>query len=406
MPIVLQINSAINYGSTGKIAEQIGLLVIQQGWDSYIAHGRYINSSESKSIQIGNKLDWIYHALMTRITDRHGLFSTYATKKLIKQIQKINPDVIHLHNIHGYYINYKILFKHLRKANIPIVWTLHDCWSMTGHCVYFDYAKCDRWQAQCYDCPQKNTYPTSLIFDRSKKNHIDKIQMFSSVEKLTLVPVSNWLAELIQKSFLNDKGVMVIRNGIDINVFNYCENKSLIEKYNLTRKRIILGVASPWSKRKGLNDFYKLYSLLPENQYQMVLIGLSSQQMLETPSGIVVLRRTDSAKELAQWYSISDVFVNLTYEDNYPTTNLEAISCGTPVVTYRTGGSPESVTPYTGRVVEQGDLNGVVSAVESLCAEDRDQLRKRCREYAVENFDKEQNYLAYLKLYEDILNKK
>ena len=404
MPKLLQINVAVNYGSTGKIAEQIGQLAMQRGWDSYIAHGRYINPSKSKSIQIGCKFDWIYHALMTRITDRHGLFSKIATRRFIREVERIKPDIIHLHNIHGYYINYKVLFEYLRSVNTPVVWTLHDCWTMTGHCSYFDYAKCDRWQTACYECPQKKTYPSSLIFDRSKNNYIVKRKLFSSVEGLILVPVSNWLAQLVQRSFLNRKPIEVIHNGIDVNVFAPCAAYNLIEQFNLRGKKVVLGVALPWSKRKGLEDFYKLYDILPQSVYQIVLIGLTKAQINDTPKGVIALQKTNNAKELAQWYSVADVLVNPTYEDNYPTTNLEAISCGTPVVTYRTGGSPESVTPLTGRVVEQGDLQGVVNAVEELCAEDREEMRKRCREYAVNNFDKEQNYEEYLKLYENILN--
>ncbi len=403
MPKILQINSAINYGSTGKIAEQIGLLVMQYGWKSYIAHGRYINSSESKSIQVGNRLAWGYHALMTRITDQHGRFSTYTTKKLIKQIREIKPDIIHLHNIHGYYLNYKVLFKYLCEANIPVVWTLHDCWPMTGHCTHFESVKCDRWQSGCYNCPLKNAYPSSLILDRSKKNYIEKKKCFSSIKNLTLVPVSNWIAGVVRKSFLKDANLIVNHNGIDVQVFHPCHDSKLVEQYNLNGKRVILGVASPWSDKKGLPDFSSLCEYLPNDAYQIVLIGLTSEQIKSLPKGIIGLCRTNSVTELAQWYSLADVFVNLTYEDTYPTTNLEAISCGTPVITYRTGGSPESVTPQTGRVVEQGNLEGVVKAIEELCAEDREAMRKRCREYALEHFDRNKNYKKYIELYEQLL---
>lgn len=403
MPIVLQINSAINYGATGRIAEQIGLLAMRHGWESYIAHGRYINPSESKSIQIGGRLDWVYHALMTRITDRHGLFSTCATKKLIKQIHNIKPDIIHLHNIHGYYINYKILFNYLRKANIPVVWTLHDCWPMTGHCTHFESVKCDRWQSGCYNCPLKNAYPSSLIFDRSKKNYIEKKKCFSSIKNLTLIPVSNWIAGIVRKSFLKDANLIVNYNGIDVQVFHPCHDNNLVEQYNLNDKRVVLGVASPWSDKKGLPDFSRLHANLLNETYQIVLIGLTAEQIKSMPKGVIGLCRTNSAAELAQWYSLADVFVNLTYEDTYPTTNLESISCGTPVITYRTGGSPESVTPQTGRVVEQGDIDGVVKAIEELCAEDRNEMRKRCREYALEHFDRNKNYKRYIDLYEQLL---
>ena len=404
MPTILQINVAINYGSTGKIAEQIGLLVMQRGWESYIAHGRYINPSESKSIQVGNRLVWSYHALMTRITDRHGLFSTCATKKLIKQIQEIKPDIIHLHNIHGYYINHKILFEYLQNANVPVVWTLHDCWPMTGHCTHFEYAKCDRWKTGCFDCPEKKSYPTSLLFDRSRRNYIEKRELFTSVKNMTIVPVSNWLGNIVKESFLSKYDVQVIHNGIDISKFQPLQS-NIKERYGISDKNVVLGVASPWGRRKGLEDFTKLYLYLSNDKYQIVLIGLSEDQIKQLPNGIIGLTRTESVEELAKWYSAADVFVNPTYEDTYPTTNLESISCGTPVVTYRTGGSPESLTSTTGRVVAKGDVAAIAKAIMDLCAEDRDAMRERCRDYAEAHFDKRDCFRKYLDLYEEIIQK-
>lgn len=404
MPKLLQINSTVNVGSTGRIAEQIGAKAIAQGWESYIAYGRECGVSKSQLIKIGSVVGVWLHALLTRLTDKHGLFSTFATKRLIRKIKKISPDVIHLHNIHGYYINYKILFDYLQKADIPIVWTLHDCWSMTGHCSHFDSAKCDRWQKQCYDCPLQCEYPSSILFDRSRRNYADKKHSFSSVSNMTLVPVSNWLAGVVLNSYLNNKELAVIHNGIDIMTFTPSEKPELVYKYNLIGKRVVLGVASPWSDKKGLSDFIKLHSHLPDD-YQVVLIGLSNEQITKVPGSVLGLHRTTNADELAEWYSLADVFVNLTYEDTYPTTNLEAISCGTPVVTYRTGGSPESVTTQTGRVVEQSDVEGIAKAIEELCAEDRGNMRKCCREYALKHFDSNRNYEIYLDLYEKLLTK-
>lgn len=402
MPKLLQINVTANRGSTGRIAEQIGEKVIAAGWESYIAYGRDCGKSKSQLVKIGSRLGVMWHALMTRITDKHGLYSKIATHRLIRQIERINPDIIHLHNIHGYYINYKVLFDYLQRSNIPVVWTLHDCWSMTGHCSHFESVKCDRWQEQCYDCPLQSTYPTSLVFDRSRENYIVKKRLFTGVKNLTLVPVSNWLAGVVANSYLNGKEVTVIHNGVDINMFTPLEKQQLETKYGLEGKRVVLGVASPWSDKKGLSDFIKLHSHLTD-EYRIVLIGLTDEQINKMPKAIVGISCTNNALELAEWYSLADAFVNLTYEDTYPTTNLEAISCGTPIVTYRTGGSPESVTPHTGRVVEQGDIEGVAKAIEELCAEDRVEVRKRCRDYAVKNFNKEDNYTAYLKLYENIL---
>ena len=403
---LLQINVCANQGSTGRIAEQIGGMVRSHGWDSYLVYGRGYGGSVSHPVKLGSAIDVYLHVFFTRLTDRHGLFSTRATQKLIKQIQTIKPNIIHLHNIHGYYINYKVLFEYLRKTNIPVVWTLHDCWSMTGHCTHFEFAKCDRWKTGCYNCPEKKSYPSSLFLDRSRQNYIEKQKLFTSVNNITIVPVSKWLGNVVKDSFLKDYDVKVIQNGIDIQTFRPLQS-DIKERYGISaHKKIVLGVASPWTQRKGFDDFLKLYELLPQDKYQIVLIGLSDKQCRQQPNGIIGLHRTHSVKELVKWYASADVFVNPTYEDSYPTTNLEAISCGTPVVTYKTGGSPESITPETGRVVERCDLEALVSAINELCSEDRDEISKRCREYAIAHFDRKDCFKKYIQLYENIINNK
>ena len=293
----------------------------------------------------------------------------------------------------------RVLFDYLSSVNIPIIWVFHDCWSMTGHCAYFEFANCDRWKTGCYDCPEKKSYPGSLLFDRSKKNYVEKRELFTSVKDMTIVPVSNWLGGIVKQSFLKDYDVNVIHNGIDIQKFQPTQS-DLREKFSIFDKKIVLGVASPWSPRKGLKDIIKLSSYLSSDKYQIVLIGLSEEQLKQLPTDIIGLTRTESVEELAKWYSVADVFVNPTYEDTYPTTNLEAISCGTPVVTYRTGGSPESITSSTGRVVDKGDIAGLAKAIEELCAENREEIQSVCREYAVVHFDKKECFEKYIELYE------
>ena len=357
---VLQINVTANSGSTGKIAEQIGRLVMAEGWQSMIAYGRYANPSESNLIRIGTKFDLIEHGIESRLFDNHGLASRRATNAFIKQIEEIKPDIIHLHNIHGYYLNYQLLFEYLSKLNTPIVWTLHDCWSFTGHCAYFDFAKCEKWRSACCPpCPCKKKYPTTLIADRSKENWETKKQRFTSIKNLTLVPVSKWLGDLTRQSFLNQYHIRVIHNGIDLNNFQPTEDvKAIKAKYGITGKYTILGVANIWEERKGFADFIRLRKVLPQ-EYNIVLVGVSKKQTSLLPTGIIGIERTQDQKELAQLYSALIYYVNPTYEDNYPTTNLESMACGTPVVTYRTGGSPESINKDTGIVVKQGDINGL-----------------------------------------------
>lgn len=401
---ILQVNTTINWGSTGKIAEQIGLVVMAQGGESYIAHSyRYENPSKSTPIRLGGKWSHKRHKWWSKF-DRHGLASNGPTRELIKQIEQIRPDVIHLHNIHGYYLNYRMLFKYLGTISTPIVWTLHDCWPFTGHCAYFDALGCDRWKTGCHDCPGLRTYPKAKFADNSKGNYELKKRLFTSLaNRITLVPVSGWLGEFVRESFLADCGVRVIRNGIDISAFAPMTGGDLVARNGLSGRKIILGVASPWSARKGLSDFVKLRERLPLDKYAIVLIGLEEAQLATLPEGIVGLRRTNSVTELAEWYSVADVFWNPTYEDNYPTTNLEAISCGTPVVTYRTGGSPESITEQTGVVLEQGDLEGVVAAIGEIVANGKECYAEACRRYAEEHFDKDKCFEQYIELYKELI---
>ena len=400
---LLQINSVANSGSTGKIAEGIGLIAQKSGFESVIAYGRYANRSQSKLIQIGRKWEYLEHGIESRIFDNHGLASRHATKKFIRQIQSYNPDIIHLHNIHGYYINFLELFNYFKETNIPVVWTLHDCWPITGHCVHFDFCGCTRWKTCCCDCPQKKTYPKSLFFDSSARNFMLKRDLFSQINNLFLIPVSNWLNAILNDSFLCDKYRSVIYNGIDTNVFSPTSGNPR-KKFNFSdADLLLLGVASVWSERKGLKDFIELSKFLsPETK--LILVGLSNSQIAKLPDNIIGIERTESAQELAELYSASDIFLNLTYEDNYPTTNLEAISCGTPCLTYQTGGSPESITPQTGFVVKQGDIRGVLDRLQEFKSKKKEFYTSHCREYALEHFCQDLCFQKYIDLYNMILS--
>jgi glycosyltransferase involved in cell wall biosynthesis len=404
MPTLLQIDSCLGVGSTGRITESIGALATARGWECHIAHGaRYVGSSRMHSIPVVTKWGEYRHALRSMLLDAHGLGSVCETKKLIKQIEQIKPDVIHLHCIHGYYLNYKVLFEYLNKTDIPVVWTFHDCWAFTGHCAYFDSIDCRKWQTGCSDCLLKKDYPASLISDRSTYNFNLKNSLFAKKENLVVVPVSYWLEELTRLSFFQNNEITTIHNGIDLNIFTPCNDPLIIDEAYLVDRTIILGVAAPWDKRKGLQDFIKLRSVL-DDSYVIVLVGLSDEQIENLPNGVIGVKRTNSAKELAAIYSRADVFVNPTYSDNFPTTNIEALACGTPVITYKTGGSPEAVDEKTGIVVSRGDLEGLVEAIERMkfnpfSSED-------CRKRAVELFNKDERFMDYIRLYEKLLNNK
>jgi putative colanic acid biosynthesis glycosyltransferase len=398
---VLQINTTVNSGSTGRIAENIGIVLIEAGHESYIAYGRGAQPSASKKIKIGNKIDVYAHGLKTLLTDRHGFGSRKATLDFIQEIEKIQPDVIALHNLHGYYINIEVLFSYLKTAGIPVVWTLFDCWAFTGHCSYFDDVGCEKWKTQCGNCPKTRNYPRSLV-DGSKYNFKRKQELFTSLQNLEIITHSQWLAGLVQDSFLREYKVHVTPSAIDIETFTPSPS-NLLAQYKISEKKIILGCANIWSNRKGYADFLKLHKLLDSEQYQIVMIGLSQQEIKELPKGIIGLSRTESIEELAQWYTIADVFVNPTTQDNFPTTNLEALACGTPVVTYDTGGSPEAIDERTGRTVPKGDVQGLKLAIESLIKETKDLLAEACRVRAEEHFDARKRYQDYLNIFGNIL---
>ncbi len=392
---ILQINTVVNSGSTGRITEEIGNTLIAGGHESYIGYGRSSRNSKSKIIKIGSKWDFYCHLLKSLFTDRHGFGSKRATKRFIKQIQLIKPDLISLHNIHGYYINIEILFEYIKKKNIPVVWTFHDCWPFTGHCTF--NSDCNN----CKNCQSK--YPKSIFLNQSTRNFKDKKLIFNDVKRLRIITPSLWLKNLVKQSFLNYP-VDCINNGVDLNLFKPTNNFFKLKRdLKLDGKKIILGVASTWDQRKGLSDFLKLASIINKN-YLIILIGLSISQMRNLPENIFAIKRTESTIKLADYYCMADVFVNPTYKDNFPTTNIESLACGTPVITYETGGSPEAINVKTGRVVKVGDIYGIWEAIKELSLMSRDYYTNLCRTRAQKFFNKDDRFKDYLTIYKNILN--
>lgn len=397
---ILQINVSVNKGSTGRIAEQIGETIMQKGDESLIAYGREGLSSNSKTIKIGNNIDVYKHVLYTRLFDKHGYASKKVTKNLINKIKNIKPDIIHLHNIHGYYVNIEVLFNYLNEKNTPIVWTLHDCWTFTGHCSYFDRVDCQKWKTECYSCPMTKYYPTSWFIDNSKNNFKRKKALFTLHKNITIVTPSKWLKQLVKQSYFNKYPIRIIHNGIDLSVFKPIQLKK--DNHEQSLKKVILGVASIWDSRKGLDDFIKLNDLLEIN-FQIVLVGLSKIQIDNLPSNIIGIERTENTEELVKLYASSDVYINPTYSDNFPTTNIEALACGTPVITYDTGGSPEAIDINTGIVVPKGDIDGLNTAIETIINCDEKYTPNLCRVRAVKNFNKDDRFMDYFNLYKELL---
>lgn len=396
---LLQIDSCLVTGSTGRITESVAQLAQSRGWECYIVHGgRYVKRpSCMKDIQSVSPAGEYLHYAESLLFDNHGLASRRATRKVVEQIKQIKPDVVQLHCVHGYYLNYKLLFEYLNSTNIPVVWTFHDCWAFTGHCAHFVTAGCEKWKTGCYDCPLKGDYPKSFV-DCSKRNYDLKEQLFGANKNMLIVPVSEWMADFVKQSFLKDKEIQVIKNGVDLNIFKSGTPND--------RKERILGVSGVWNKDKGLYDFHRLRDLLNPKDFEIVLVGLSKEQVKELPNGITGIEHTESVQELAELYASATVFVNPTYADTFPTVNLEALACGTPVITYKTGGSPEAVTSETGWVVEQGNVEGIAATIKSLGLKKDEEVkaqRQACRERAEKEFDKNKCFEKYLHLYESLL---
>lgn len=396
---VLEINVVCGNGSTGRIATDLYKILEEQGHECLIAYGRGAAPEGIKSIKIGTDFDNYIHVAETRLFDKHGFASIKATKEFIKKAKEYNPDVIHLHNIHGYYINIELLFNYLKEADKPVVWTLHDCWAFTGHCAHFDYIKCDKWKGGCNNCKQKKKYPKSLFIDNSKYNYEKKKELFTGVKKMTIVTPSKWLANLVKKSFLKEYDVKIINNGIDLNIFRYRSGNKFRRKFTIEDKFLILGVANIWNDRKGFGHFIELSKLIDENS-KIVLVGLNDRQLKQLPLNIIGIRKIDNIKELAEIYSEMDVYVNPTLEEVLGLVNIEALACGTPVITFNTGGSVECVDESCGVIVEKGNIKELLEALRKIKVNRFD--KDRCIQKA-SKFDRNEKFNEYIKLYEFII---
>lgn len=372
---VLFVNSVCDYGSTGKIVRDLANGLKKQGHDVLICYGRHQAKDDTDTFYIGDKVATYNHVLMTRLFNRHGLHSNRATRKLIQKIETYQPDIIHLHNIHGYYLNVKMLFDALKNYEGKIYWTFHDCWPISGSSAYFDYNGCKKWDEGCVECNSTRDYPEALFIKRQKQNFKWKKQSFSGFTNLTLITPSAWLKDLLAQSFLAGYPCEVIHNGINTQLFKPTEDAKLTEKYQ--NKRVLLGVASIWEQRKGLEDFIKLNTMISDEE-KIVLIGLSEEQLKTLPESMDGVLRTDSAEQLAAYYTLAHRFLNPTYEDNYPTTNVEALCCHTPIIAYDTGGNKEVATEPYMTIVPKGDVDALYQAIKSdseVCFDDFDHLK-------------------------------
>lgn len=357
---VLYVNAVCGIGSTGNIIADLIQLLRSKGARGCVCFGigqpRKVFPNEA--FKFNNKVGYYLHNAVSRLTDHTGRYSKCQTRRLIRQIENFDPDIIHLHNLHGYYVNYEMLFSWLERNKKPVVWTLHDCWTMTGHCTHFVGANCQQWKTGCESCSLLREYPVCYTRGDVAGNYDRKKAAFTSADNMTIVTPSKWLGELAKESYLGKYPVTVIPNGVDTDIFQKRES-DFRKKYGLEDKKIVLGVANVWSEKKGLHDFCWLAEHIPVH-YRVVLVGLTPQQAEKLPKNILGITRTADAVQLAEIYSAADVFVNPTYEDTFPTVNLEAQACGTAVVSYDVCGCPETVQPGCGETVPCGDVDALL----------------------------------------------
>jgi len=397
---VMAIN-AVPYGSTGKIMFSISEMLLRQGEDSVCASGFSWHKNNRKDYySIGNLLSKSFHMFMAGLFGNHGCYSRFTTERLIRKIKTFSPDIIHLHNVHGWYLHIPTLFAYLKESRIPVVWTLHDCWAFTGGCSHFTFCDCGKWPNGCGGCNNLDAYPIASKRDKTQKMWRMKRDCFCNLCNLTVVTPSHWLAELVGRSYLREYPIRVIHNGIDLEIFTP-RPSDFREKYGIPEEQhLILGVSLGWNDRKGLDVFATLAKKLSDN-YRIVLVGTDAKTDAHLPDNIISIHRTQNQQELAEIYSVADIFVNPTREENYPTVNMEAIACGTPVLTFCTGGSPEMLDETCGSVVSCDDVDALEKEIVRICT-NKPYSAEQCVAKAGE-FDQNERFKEYIKLYETVI---
>lgn len=392
---VVQINTTCGVGSTGGICVGISEMLCAESMENYIIYSSKSNGYPY-SKQCSNDKYIKLQSLKSHIFGNYGFNSDKATKKMIEYLDELKPDIVHLHNIHGHDCNLSLLFDYFKKKNQKLVWTFHDCFTFTGYCTYYSMSNCEKWKQKCSDCPQKRSY--SFFFDRSEELFMKKKELFSSLD-LTIITPSKWLCDSVKESFFKDYPIKVIYNGIDTQAFKPTES-DFRKKYNIDEKaKIVLGVSLEWGERKGLDVFQKLSKVLPDD-YKIVLVGTNDYIDKLLPHNIISIHRTESKEELAQIYTAADVFVNPTRDEVLGLVNIEAIACGTPVITFDSGGSPECIDDTCGVVVGCDDVDAMIKEVRRIC-EDKPFDKNDCIAYA-ENFEKKKKFSQYVDLYKEI----
>ncbi len=389
---VVQINLTARQGGTGRVCYGISQALTENNIENYTLFSSG-NSQNPYEIKYTSDFRRKINALISKVLGNYGFNSHLMTKKLISHLKKLKPDIVHLHNLHAHNVNLKMLFSYFKKnPQIKLFWTFHDCWSFTGYCPHFDMVGCEKWKASCGECPQKKQY--SWFFDKSKKLYKRKKELFTGLN-LTIITPSKWLANIAKQTFFKDYEIKVINNGVDLNVFKLTES-NFRESYKLQGKHIVLGVADGWNERKGLDVFISLSKCL-SNDYQIVLVGTDDKIDELLPENIISIHKTHNAQELAKIYTASDVFVNCTREETFGLVNIEALACGTPVVTFNTGGCPECIDDSCGVVVAKNDIEEAKKEIVRIC----EQKIFSCEDCVIKSqeFEKYSKYRECIKLY-------
>ena len=397
---ILQINSVCGVGSTGRIAVQISDYLNENNIENYIAYGLR-KTDRPNTFKIGNYFDAHLHSFISRKLCMQGYGSKFTTLRLVRYIKRIKPDIIHLHNIHGHYLNFKVLFGFLNKTKIQVIWTFHDCWAFTGKCAHYISVGCDKWQIQCKNCPQLNTYPDSKR-DRSKKNYEDKKKLFTKNDNLHITTVSEWLKGEAEKSYFNGKDIRCIYNGINTQVFKYTKS-TWKEENQISDKFVVLGVANDWNSRKGLDDFMKLSKKLGDD-FVIVLVGVTPEQKKCLPKNFIGIERTNNQTELAEIYSMADVFLNLSLEETFGLVVGEAMACGTPAIVYNSTACPEILAEGCGYVVEPSNVDEVLICVNEIKKEGKEKYSSNAVNRINDVFSQQRMVENYYNLYAEIDN--
>lgn len=399
---IVQINQTADFGSTGKIMHELNDIINSSGHKGFMVSG-YANNYNEANLKCANLGSPLYSSrkdqLIFRFSGENGYRYKKRSLKIIEWIDNVRPDIIHLHNIHGDWLHIETLFKYIREKEIPVVWTLHDCWAFTGRCSHFEQIHCDKWKTQCHHCKSKKVYPITYLFDKSRQMFEDKKRWFTGINNVNIVAPSRWLADYIRQSFLGEYPIKVIPNGINTNVFAVQKIRSKYYKA-ISKKYIILGVASSWSGGKGFNDFLKLNKIIDHHRYQIVMVGLNKKQMKMLPDTIIGIERTNNQKELAELYSGADCYLNCSVLETMGMTTIEAMSCGTPVIAYNRTAIPETVGENCGIIIDDISMEAVYNAIQKICASKNAYL-KSCRENVLLNYDKKRFY-EYIDMYTEI----